>query len=143
MMRFALQILVSLALLSPAGAQQRRGSAPPPAPPAKEEPIVEPPPASYEPELLRLAEVLGTLSFMTTLCNQTGSASWAQRMAQLVEAEGTTVQRKERLAGAYNRGFLGHQATHRTCTDRSRLVVDQMLQQGQKLTRELASRYSG
>jgi uncharacterized protein (TIGR02301 family) len=135
-----LSLLVAVAL--PALAQQRR-PAPAPAPPPKEEAAPEPPPAAYEPDLLRLAEVLGTLSYMTALCMQPGSDTWPQRITQLIEAEGTTVQRKERLAGAYNRGYLGHQSTHRACTDRSREIIDRMLQQGQRLTREISTRYSG
>ncbi len=135
-------LLLLVAVAVPALAQQRR-PAPPPTPPPKEEAAPEPPPAAYEPDLLRLAEVIGTLSYMTALCTQPGSDTWPQRITQLIEAEGTTPQRKERLAGAYNRGYLGHQSTHRACTDRSRQVIDRMLQQGQRLTREISTRYSG
>jgi uncharacterized protein (TIGR02301 family) len=134
---FVLALLVAL----PVVAQQPRRTAPAPAP--KEEPAPEPPPAAYEPELLRLAEILGTLGYMTELCAQPDSDTWPRRIAQLIEAEGTTVQRKERLAGAYNRGYVGHQPAHRICTDRSRIVIDRMIAQGQKLTREIAGRYSG
>jgi uncharacterized protein (TIGR02301 family) len=136
-------VFTAVSVLSDDGlAQQRRPAPAVPAPAAKEEPAPEPP-LAYEPELLRLAEVLGTLSYMTALCGQPGSDSWPQRMAQLIEAEGATLQRKERLAGAYNRGYLGHQPAHRTCTDRARLVIDRTALQGQRLTRELASRYAG
>jgi uncharacterized protein (TIGR02301 family) len=141
-MRRLLILLLLVAVAVPALAQQRR-PAPAPTPPPKEEAAPEPPPAAYEPDLLRLAEVIGTLSYMTALCTQPGSDTWPQRITQLIEAEGTTPQRKERLAGAYNRGYLGHQSTHRACTDRSRQVIDRMLQQGQRLTREIATRYSG
>jgi uncharacterized protein (TIGR02301 family) len=134
-----LVILCLLAITTGTEAQQRR-SVPPP---AGEEPAPEPPPAAYEPELLRLAEVLGTLSYMTNLCEQRGSESWQPRMTQLIDAEGTTVLRRERLAGAYNRGYIGHQSAHRTCSDASRLVIERLIQQGQKLTRELSTRYSG
>ena len=127
-------------LASPADAQQRR---PAPAPPPKEEPAPEPPPAVYEPELLRLAEVLGSLSYLTTLCGTNSGDAWRQRMTQLIEAEGTTPQRRDRLAGAYNRGFIGHQPAHRVCSDRSREAVERLIAQGQRLTRELAGRYSG
>jgi uncharacterized protein (TIGR02301 family) len=133
-----LSLLVTIA--SPVMAQQRRPAS---TPPPKEEAAPEPPPAAYEPDLLRLAEVLGTLSYMTALCTQPGSDTWPQRITQLIEAEGTTPQRRERLSGAYNRGYLGHQSTHRACTDRSRQVIDRMLEQGQRLTREIATRYSG
>jgi uncharacterized protein (TIGR02301 family) len=136
-------VLVLLAMSLPAFGQQGRRPAPPPAPPAREEAAPEPPPAAYEPELLRLAEVIGTLSYMTALCIQPDSQSWQQRITQLIEAEGNTPQRKERLAGAYNRGYLGHQPAHRSCTERSRQVIDRLLQQGQRLTREISTRYSG
>jgi uncharacterized protein (TIGR02301 family) len=141
-MRRLLLLSLLVAVAMPALAQQRR-PAPAPTPPPKEEAAPEPPPAAYEPDLLRLAEVLGTLSYMTALCTQPGSDTWPQRITQLIEAEGTTPQRKERLAGAYNRGYLGHQSTHRACTDRSRQVIDRMVQQGQRLTREISTRYSG
>ena len=102
-MRRLLLLSLLMAVAMPAFGQQRR-PAPAPAPPPKEEAAPEPPPAAYEPDLLRLAEAMGTLSYMTALCTQPGSDTWPQRITQLIEAEGTTVQRKERLAGAYNRG---------------------------------------
>ncbi len=136
-------LLLALALGSEAFAQQSRRPPPAPAPPPREEAAPEPPPAAYEPELLRLAEVIGTLSYMTALCAQPDSQNWQQRITQLIDAEGTTPQRKERLAGAFNRGYLGHQPAHRTCTERSRQVIDRLLLQGQRLTREISTRYSG
>jgi uncharacterized protein (TIGR02301 family) len=142
-MKRSFALLMLLAVISPTFAQQSRRPAPTPAPPPKEEAAPEPPPAAYEPDLLRLAEVIGTLSYMTTLCAQPDSHSWLQRISQLIEAEGTTPQRKERLAGAYNRGYLGHQPAHRICTERSRQVIDRLLLQGQRLTREISTRYSG
>jgi uncharacterized protein (TIGR02301 family) len=143
MRRLLLLSLLAVVAMPALAQQQRRPAAPPPPPPPKEEAAPEPPPAAYEPDLLRLAEVLGTLSYMTALCTQPGSDTWPQRITQLIEAEGTTPQRKERLAGAYNRGYLGHQSTHRACTERSRQIIDRQLQQGQRLTREISTRYSG
>ena len=140
MRRLTAALCVLLCLAQASEAQQRR---PPPAPPPKAEPAPEPPPAAYEPDLLKLAEVLGALSYMTELCGDTGAASWRDRMLQLIEAEGTTPQRKERLAGAFNRGYLGHQPAHRACTDRSRQAVERLIEQGQRLSRDIAGRYSG
>ncbi len=142
-MKRGFALLIVLALGSEAVAQQGRRPTPAPASPPREEAAPEPPPAAYEPELLRLAEVIGTLSYMTALCAQSDSQSWQQRITQLIDAEGTTPQRKERLAGAFNRGYLGHQPAHRACTERSRQVIDRLLLQGQRLTREISTRYSG
>ncbi len=127
----------------PAEAQQRQGAGRSAAPPAREEPQPEPTPLAYEPDLLRLAEVLGTLSYMGTLCKSDDADAWRQRMTQLVELEGTTIQRKERLAGAFNRGLLGHQPSYRTCNDSARRIIDRLVSQGQQITREISSRYSG
>jgi uncharacterized protein (TIGR02301 family) len=124
--------------------QQRRTTpltSPPPASSAPVTIVPEAPPPTYEPEMLRLAEVLGGLSYLATLCSQSGSENWQLRMTQLIEAEGTTTQRKERLAGAYNRGYLGYQPAHRTCSDTSRLSIDTLVEKGQKITAELARRY--
>jgi uncharacterized protein (TIGR02301 family) len=137
-------MLVALFLLAvwPAQAQQRPGAARPAAPPAREERPPEPPPLAYEPDLLRLAEVLGVLGYMGTLCKIDEANAWRQRMAQLIEFEGTTNQRKERLVGAFNRGFLGHQPSYRICNESARLVIDRMVSQGQQIAREISSRYS-
>ncbi|MGL5116492.1 MAG: TIGR02301 family protein, partial [Beijerinckiaceae bacterium] len=113
MKRLALLLAVAgLLAAAPALGQQRR-TAPPPVAPA--EPAPELPPA-YEPDLLRLAETLGLLAYLGDLCRENDRAEWPKRMQQLLEAEGLVQVRRQRLAGAYNRGFLGHQATHRACS---------------------------
>jgi uncharacterized protein (TIGR02301 family) len=145
---FALSIMVFAMLCQGHGlqvqAQQRRSptAAQPTAPPPAPEPPEAPPP-TYEPDLLRLAEVLGSLSYLTKLCGVKDSESWQIRMDQLLEAEGPTKTRKERLAGAYNRGYLGYQPAHRICSEGSRQAIDRLLEQGQKMTTELSRRYGG
>jgi uncharacterized protein (TIGR02301 family) len=140
----ALVLMIGAGFDAPAQAQQRRApaSAPQAAPPAPAEPAPEVPP-TYEPELLRLAEVLGSLSYLTKLCSLKESDSWAIRMEQLLEAEAPTKLRKERMAGAYNRGYLGYQPAHRSCSDASRQAIERFLEQGQKITGELSRRYGG
>jgi uncharacterized protein (TIGR02301 family) len=134
-------ILIAHGQQNLAQAQQRRQT--PPAPPPVVEPAPEAPPPTYEPELLRLAEVLGSLSYLTKLCGTKESDSWQIRMEQLLEAEAPTKNRKERMAGAYNRGYLGYQPAHRICSDGSRHAIDRFLEQGQKITTELSRRYGG
>ncbi len=38
-------------------------------------------------------------------------------MEELLAAEGVTQGRRERMAGAYNRGYRGYALTYRSCTD--------------------------
>ena len=124
---------------------QRRPS-PPPAPPKPEEPPPpppEPPAAPYERDLLRLAEIIGSLAFLRTLCRAPDAGEWPQRMQALLDTEGATSNRRERLAGAYNRGYRGFALTYRVCTPSADLAVSRYLQEGEKLSRAIAGRFGG
>src|SRR4051794_24327109 len=62
----------------------------------------EPPPPPYEPQLLRLSEIMGALAFLRPLCGSKDEDEWRGRMTRLIDAEASTQPRKERLAGSYN-----------------------------------------
>jgi uncharacterized protein (TIGR02301 family) len=135
-----------LLVASPAQAQQRgtqpaRPAAPAPAQPQQAPP--EPPPVPYEKDLLRLAEVMGSLAFLRALCNATDAAEWPKRMQALIETEGTTPGRKERLAGAYNRGYRGFAITYRICTASAAEATARYLKEGETLSRGIAGRFGG
>jgi uncharacterized protein (TIGR02301 family) len=123
-------------------AQQRART---PAPPAQQQPAELAPelPLIYEPQLLRLSETLGVIAYMSQLCGDGASDAWRLRAEQLIEAEAVTQARRERLAGAYNRGFIGHQAAHRTCGERSRLVIERQLQQAREIAKDISNRFGG
>lgn len=135
------RLAVSFAVLVAGSAMaQQRGAAPakPPEPP----PAVEQS-APYEPELLRLSEVMGSLAYLRQLCEGTEAGEWRTRMTALIEAEGTTPARRERLTAAYNRGFRAYAPMHRRCTDGSREAASRLAIDGEKLSRALAARYGG
>lgn len=123
-----------------AQAQQRPPAAAKPAEPA---PAPEPPPPPYEPQLLQLAEIMGSLAYLRTLCGGKEARDWQARMAALIEAEGRTPQRRERLTSAYNRGFRAYSLTHRACTEGSREAASRLAGEGERLSRRLAGRYGG
>lgn len=141
-------IAISASLLCSAMAQQR------PRPPAQAAPVApqpppEPPPAVYEPQLLRLSEILGALTYLTELCRSDGPSlrpeaegdAWRGKMRDLLEAEAQTPGQKERLAGAYNRGFLGYRTTYRTCTPSGKQALERLLVEGARLAHEISNRY--
>jgi uncharacterized protein (TIGR02301 family) len=141
-MRLAAAVIVALAVaLSAAVAQPRPGSPAVPAPP--QPPAPEAPPTAYEPDLLRMAEIVGSLAFLRQLCGGAEAAQWRKRMADLLEAEGTTQGRRERLAGAYNRGFRGYALTYRSCTSAAIEATTRLTQDGERLSRALAGRFGG
>ncbi len=97
----------------------------------------------YEPQLDRLAELMGALAYLRDLCGKHDGAEWRDHMTALLEAEATTPVRRERLAGAYNRGFRGYETTYSACTPSAELVVLRFLAEGSRLTRELSTRFGG
>jgi uncharacterized protein (TIGR02301 family) len=132
--------LIAAAQPAPASAQQRQQA---PAKPVEPAPAPEPPPPPYEPQLLKLAEIMGSLAYLRTLCAGKEAQDWRARMAALIEAEGRTPQRRERLTSAYNRGFRANSLTHRACTDGSQEASSRLASEGERLSRALAGRYGG
>lgn len=129
------------------GAAAQELPASPPLPPTQEQASPAPPSEDalppYEPQLERLSELMGTLAYLRDLCGKGDGAEWRSRMSALLEAEARTAGRRERLAGAYNRGFRGYEATYRSCTPAAELVVARFLAEGDRLARELSTRYGG
>ncbi|CAN7495667.1 TIGR02301 family protein [Bosea sp. LjRoot90] len=139
----ALFLAVLAASPEPLLAQARRPAQPQqrPAEPPPAEPEAPPPP--YEPQLLKLAEIIGSLAYLRTLCEAREAQDWRERMAALLESEGRSPQRRERLASAYNRGYRAYSATHRTCSDGSQEASARLAVEGEKLAKALASRFGG
>lgn len=142
-----LAVVALLLLASPASAQRKPPAAPKEAPKEAPKPPETPPPAAapaaYERELMRLAEVLGSLAFLRDLCRAPDAAEWPRRMQALLEAEGAAQERRERLAGRYNLGYKAFALTYRVCTPAADLAVARYLEEGERLSRDIASRYGG
>ena len=103
----------------------------------------EGPPPPYEPELLRLAEIIGSLAFLRQLCTMPDAPEWPRRMQALLDAEGTTPGRRERIAGAYNRGFRAYGLTYRVCTPSATEATNRYLKEGEQIARNMSTRYGG
>ena len=127
------------------GNPARPATTPSPAPqPAAPQPGgPEPPPPPYEPQLLRLSEIMGALSYLRDLCGDRDGDSWRNRMRGLLDAEAQTANRRERLAGAYNRGFRGYEIQYRTCTPNAQLIIHRFLDEGERLARDVTGRFGG
>lgn len=124
----------------PAPQQQQQQ---PPQQQAEPAPAVEPPPAPYEKELLRLAEIMGSLAMLRPLCSAPDAVEWSRRMQILLEAEGSTPGRRERLAGAYNKGYQAYALTYRVCTPSAQEASVRFLAEGEQLARNITGRYGG
>ena len=143
--RLGSALLCALLAGGPALSQSNQPRQSPPASQRQEAPAPDPeaPPPPYEPQLLKLAEIMGSLAYLRTLCGAREAQDWRERMAALLESEGRGPQRRERLASAYNRGFRAYSATHRVCGEASQEASSRLAGEGEKLARALAGRFGG
>ncbi len=107
--------------------------------------IVEGPPPPYEPQLLRLSEIMGALAYFQTICAAAKSSSedplWRERMQDLMAAETTGPSLREKLAGAFNRGLRGYEFSYRVCTPNAMLARSRFLDEGAQLAHEISTQY--
>ncbi|GLS44169.1 uncharacterized protein (TIGR02301 family) [Methylobacterium brachythecii] len=137
--------LLAVAPALPASAQQRGTPARQQPKPAEKEPPppAEPPPAPYDRDLQRLSEIIGALAFLRGLCGARDAGEWPERMKSILESEGVTPNRRDRLAGAYNRGYRGYALTYRICTPSANEASARYLAEGERLSHGIAGRYGG
>lgn len=111
--------------------------APPAAPPVR---IVTTPPA-YEGEMARLAEILGALHYLRPLCGTADGSRWRDEMGSLIEAEQPPAERRDRLVASFNRSYVAYEQTYRSCTPAAELAIRRFVDEGARLSREIATRY--
>ena len=120
--------------------QDTTGAVSPPAAASSSAPEERP---LYEGQMLRLAEVLGALSFLRSLCSASDAPQWYDKMRALIEAEASTPAERERLAGSYNRGFNGYALTYRHCNAAAEAAIARFLDEGARLAATITSRFGG
>lgn len=103
--------------------------------------LPQPTEAPYDQQLLRLAEIMGALHYLRPLCGSNEETVWRDQMQALIDAENPDIQRRAKLVDRFNRGHDSFQSVYRSCTVTARLVVENYLEEGVKLSRELTARY--
>lgn len=136
-MKRLLALALALALASPALAQEA------PEAPAEPPPVVAPDapsePAAFEPQLVRLVEILGSLEVLRGLCGEE-TGDWRQRAQAVIEAEGGDERLRRRLVAAYNRGNRAL-AAYRNCTPSAVFAIDRYMREGERIARDVLVRY--
>ena len=145
----ALAILLSLSGAALAQDIVPDATAPPPKKPAAAAPADQPPPQALEPpapiydeKLLRLSEILGSLSFLRDLCGASDGATWRDEMTALLAAEKPAPHRRARLVARFNHGFETFNAVYRTCTPSAELSIAHYLSEGAALASDVRGRYN-
>lgn len=126
---------------APAVAADRKEMVAIPLPPQPAPQLRDVAPPAYQARLDRLAELMGTLSYLRDLCGDGDGAQWRDRMQTLLAAEGTSPDRRDRLAGSFNRGFADYRLTYRSCTPAAGLVIARALTEGAKLAAAVSTQF--
>ncbi|MER9119925.1 TIGR02301 family protein [Mesorhizobium sp. M0954] len=96
--------------------------------------------APFEPGLMRLAEVLGSLHFLRNLCGEKGDR-WRAEMEKLIASENPTPERRARFIASFNRGYRSFGGTYTQCTASATEAISRYMKEGETLSRDIASRY--
>ncbi|PDT30305.1 TIGR02301 family protein [Rhizobium sp. L9] len=133
------RVVLSLLVLAGPTMAQGKNTAPP-----QEEiaPPVAAVPVPYDDKLARLAEVLGSVHYLRTLCKAAGGDEWREGMKQLLDSEtGNEPQRKERLTAAFNRGYRAFASVYTDCTPAAIVAEERYRNEGATLATEITSRF--
>ena len=96
--------------------------------------------APYEPGLMRLAEILGSLHFLRNLCGEKGDR-YRVEMEKLLQSENPAPDRRARFIARFNHGYRSFADTYRQCTPSATEAIKRYMAEGEMLSRDIASRY--
>jgi uncharacterized protein (TIGR02301 family) len=98
--------------------------------------------APFDADLQRLAEILGSLQYLRTVCGAKEGQKWRGEMQALIDAEAPSGERRQKIVARFNRGYRGFEQTYRTCTPAADLAIRRYLDEGAKIAREITARYA-
>jgi uncharacterized protein (TIGR02301 family) len=99
---------------------------------------IDPP---YQPQMQRLAEILGSLYFLNPLCSD-ATTDWRQQLADLVTLDQPDEDRQQRLYGAFNGGYQAFSRLYRTCTPSAEEALTRLLVEAETTAREIHTRFA-
>lgn len=99
---------------------------------------VDPP---YEPQMERLAEILGSLYFLNPLCSD-ATTDWRAEMTDLVSLDQPDEDRQQRLYGAFNGGYQAFSRLYRSCTPSAEQALTRLLVEAEATAREIHTRFA-
>jgi uncharacterized protein (TIGR02301 family) len=138
---YFLAAILGLLLATPVYHPDARAASPPQPPVAPALPVA--PPQPYDVQLMRLSEILGALSYLTSICEPAQKDPFRIQMQALLDAEAPGPPRRDEYAGAYNRGYRGLVATYSRCTENARALIARFREEGVAITRQIRNLYGG
>jgi len=106
--------------------------------------------SKYNDELNRLAEILGSLHYLTNLCAPPAPRSaaaanmqWRNAMEQLITALHGDAEQTARLTAAFNRSYQAFADSYSKCAPSAREALARYKQAGQDLSGKILENFSG
>lgn len=96
--------------------------------------------ALYEKQLLRLAEVLGSIHYLRNLCGEDGER-WRREMEALLDAENPGPARRAALVARFNHGYRSYKSSYKRCTPSAVEVIRRYMKEGAALSSDIVTRY--
>ncbi len=116
-----------------------------PSPPPSSVPVapqaVAPATPAFEQDLLRFSEILGAVSWLDSLCGSSDPAVWRGQMEGLMEAQAFQPPDRRRYVDAFNRGYRTFASVHRSCSPRTRAVLQRYLTEGASIADRIDERF--
>lgn len=94
----------------------------------------------FDPGLNRLAEILGSLHFLSSLCKRQ-EADWRAAMEEFLDTEKPDDARRARFVASFNRGYRSFADTYRSCTPSAVAALTLYVKEGEALSRQLTDRF--
>jgi uncharacterized protein (TIGR02301 family) len=98
--------------------------------------------APFDADLQRLAEILGSLHYLRSICGSNEGQKWRNEMTALMDAETPGGERRARMVASFNRGYNDFQRSYRSCTPAATAAINRYLAEGSKISRDLTARYA-
>jgi len=95
----------------------------------------------YQPQMERLAEIMGSLYFLQPLC-QAGTTDWRTQMDDLINLDEPDEDRRQRLAGAFNGGYTAFARFHHACTPAAKEALTRLLTEAEQVARDIHNRFA-
>jgi uncharacterized protein (TIGR02301 family) len=87
--------------------------------------------------------MMGALAYLRDLCGAGDGAEFRAKLGALLDAEGVDAQRRDLLAGAYNKAFRDYAISYHACGPSANAVIERYLGETARLAADLAARYGG
>ncbi len=94
----------------------------------------------YESKMIRLAETLGSLHYLSNLCGDK-TELWRDQMDMLLTAEKADANRRKNLISGFNNSYRAYADNYSQCTSQALKAIERFKIQGEKLTDELIAHY--